>query len=108
MCAGVGSGGKFRKVAEGCGVCWRKFRRQVPEGSGVCCCGFRKVMEGSGEFRRGLVQEASCGGKFRRQVGPLVYRFRRHSSEGSGEFQCGLLPGNLDRSSHVIVLITFW
>ena len=38
--AGVGFGGKFRKV---------------PEGSGVCWCGFRKVVEGSGEFRCGLV-----------------------------------------------------
>ena len=41
VCAGVGSGGKFRKVPAGSGVwCWRRFRRQVPEaGSG----GFRRV-----------------------------------------------------------------
>ena len=26
-CAGVGSGGGFRKVPEGSGVCWRRFRR---------------------------------------------------------------------------------
>ena len=31
MCVGVGSGGRFRKVPEGCCVCWC---RQVPEGSG--------------------------------------------------------------------------
>ena len=30
VCAGVGSGGRFRKIPEGC-----RFRRQVPEGSGV-------------------------------------------------------------------------
>ena len=41
VCAGgVGSGGKFRKVLEGSGVCWCRFRRQVPEGSG----GFRCVL----------------------------------------------------------------
>ena len=33
MCAGVGSGGGFRKVPEGSGVCWCRFRRQVAEGS---------------------------------------------------------------------------
>ena len=43
MCAGVGSGGKFRKVPEGSGVCAGvgsrgKFRK--PEGSG----GFRCVL----------------------------------------------------------------
>ena len=49
MCAGIGSGGRFRKVPEGSGVCWFRFRRQVaevPEGSGVCwrrVPGFRKV-----------------------------------------------------------------
>ena len=32
-------------------------------------------------------------------------RFRRQGSEGSGEFRCGLLPCNIDRSSHVIALI---
>ena len=39
MCAGVGSGGNFRKVLEGSSVCWCRFRRQFPEGSG----GFRRV-----------------------------------------------------------------
>ena len=48
MCAGVGSGDRFRKV---------------PEGS----------------------------------------RCRSSVSQGSGEFRCGLLLCNLDRSSHVIV-----
>ena len=59
MCAGVGSGGNFRKVPEGSG----RFRRVpvcVPEGSG----GFRKVPESSGvcwcRFRRQLAE--GCGG----------------------------------------------
>ena len=38
MCAGVGSGGRFRKVPESSGVCWCRFRRQVPEGSGEFRC----------------------------------------------------------------------
>ena len=40
VCAGVGSGGRFRKVLEGPGVWWCKFRRQFPEGSR----GFRCVL----------------------------------------------------------------
>ena len=69
MCAGVGSGGRFRRqVPEGSGVCWCRFRRQVPEGSGA----FRRV-----PARVGV---------------------------GSG----GRVRCNLDRSSHVIVLITLW
>ena len=44
MYAGVGSGGRFRKVPEGSG----RFRKV---GSGRS----RKVPEGSGEFRRVLV-----------------------------------------------------
>ena len=36
------------KVPEGSGVCWCRFRRQLPEGSGG---NFRKVPEGSGEFK---------------------------------------------------------
>ena len=40
VCAGAGSGGKFRKVAEGSGVCWCRFRMQLSEGSG----GFRCVL----------------------------------------------------------------
>ena len=40
MCASVGSGCNFRKVPEGSGVCWYRFRRQVPDGSG----GFRCVL----------------------------------------------------------------
>ena len=44
MCAGVGSGGKFRNVPE----CWCSFRR-VPACAGVGSGGrFRKVPEGSG------------------------------------------------------------
>ena len=49
--AGVGSGGKFRKVPESSGVCYCRFRRQVPESSGVRWCRFRRQLpEGSGEF----------------------------------------------------------
>ena len=29
-CAGVGSGGRFRKVPDDSVVCWCRFRRQVP------------------------------------------------------------------------------
>ena len=39
MLASVGSGEMFRKVPEGSGVCWHRFRMQFPEGSG----GFRRV-----------------------------------------------------------------
>ena len=38
MCAGVGSGSKFRKVPESSGVCWCRFRRQLPEGSEEFWC----------------------------------------------------------------------
>ena len=53
MCAGVGSGGNFRKVPEGSSVCWCRFRRQLPEGSGGFggfwrVPVFRKVQESSG------------------------------------------------------------
>ena len=61
-CAGVGSGGKFRKVPE----CWCSFRR-VPACAGVGSGGrFRKVPEGSG----------------------VLVRFRRQVPEGSGRSQC--------------------
>ena len=54
VCAGVGSGGKFRKVRRVPKVCGRFWR--VPVRAGVCCGGkLRKVPEGSGEFRRVLV-----------------------------------------------------
>ena len=50
MCAGVGSGGSFRKVPESSGVCYCRFRRQVPESSGVRWCRYRRQgSEGSGE-----------------------------------------------------------
>ena len=48
---GVGSGGRFRKVPEGSCVCWFRFWRLVPEGWRVsaCLCRFRRqVPEGSG------------------------------------------------------------
>ena len=73
VCAIVGSGGSFRKVLESSGVCYCRFRRQVPESSGVRWC-----------------------------------RCRRQGSEGSRELRCGLLFCNLVRGSHVIVLNTFW
>ena len=78
VCDGVGSGGRFRKVPEGSGVCWRVLRaggrfRKVPESSGVYWCRFRRqVPEGSGRFRR-------------------VQKFRRQVPEGSGGFRCVLL-----------------
>ena len=51
MCAGVGLGGKFRKVLESSGVCYCRFRRQVPESSGVRWCRYRRQgSEGSGEL----------------------------------------------------------
>ena len=86
--AGVGSGGSFRKVPKG----W-----------------FRKVLESSGGFRRVPARVGVGFGKFRRvpkSSGECWYRIGGKGSEGSGEFRCGLLPCNLDRSSHVIVLIT--
>ena len=59
MCAGLGSGGKFRKVPEvpeSSGACWCMLRRQapwrVPESSGVRWCRYggrvRKVPESYG------------------------------------------------------------
>ena len=68
-------------------MCWCRFRRQLPEGSGR----FRGVPVGAG---------VGSGGNF-----PKVPEASESSSvsEGSGEFRCGLLPCNLDRSSHMIV-----
>ena len=118
--AGAGSGGRFRKVPESSGVCWcigsgGRFRK-VPESSGVKWCRFRRqVPEDFGGFRcmPAEVQEVGSGteglGRFRRVLessGACWCRFRRQGSEGSGEFRCGLLPCNLNRSSHVLVLIT--
>ena len=45
------------------------------------------------------------GDKFHK-VRKVPSRFRRQGLEGSGKFRCGLLPCNLDMSSHVIVLLT--
>ena len=39
MCAGVGSGSKFRNAPESSGVCWCRYRRQGSEGSGELRCG---------------------------------------------------------------------
>ena len=115
----VCAGGKFRKVPQSSAIEWRRFRRQVPDGSGrfwgvpvyagVGSGGrFPKVLEGSGKFRRVPV----CAG-----VGRRVSEGSRPESSvcvgvgsggfgRSGEFRCGLLPCKLDRSSHVIALIT--
>ena len=76
---------------------WRcRSQEQVPE-----------VPEGSGGFRR--FAGVGSGGRFRKvpeSSGVKWCRFWRQVPESSGEFRCGLLPCNLDRSSHVIVLIT--
>ena len=91
MCAGVGSRGRLRKVLEGPGVGWCRFRRQVPkvlDSSGVCWCRFwRQVPEGSGGFRCVLVWVLEAGSK----------RFRRVPvcagvvPEGCGGFRCVLV-----------------
>ena len=63
---------------------------------------YAKVLEvGSGRFRK-----VGSGRSPKVPAGSGECRFRRQGLEGSGEFRCGLLPCNLDRSSHVIVLIT--
>ena len=49
--AGVGSGGKFRKVPVGAGVGSRGKFWKVPEGSGVCWCRCNRIPEGSGGFQ---------------------------------------------------------
>ena len=75
--------GRFRKVPEGSGVKWCRFRRRVPESSGGKWFR-RQVPEDFGRFRRMLaqVQEVSSG------------RFRKVGSgrsrkvlEGSGELR---------------------
>ena len=106
MCAGVGSGGRFRKVPEASGVCWCRFRRQVPEGSGGfrCVVGvssgsrvrrFRRVPAcagvGSGRFRRVAVcAGVGSGGRFRKvpQGSNVCWcRFRMQLPESSGGFR---------------------
>ena len=80
--AGVGSGGRFRKVLEGSGVCWCRLRRQVPEGFGKSRCG---GVSSGGRFRK--VPEADvCWCRFRRQV-PKVPESSR-VSEGLGVVCC--------------------
>ena len=122
----MGSGGRFRKVPESSGVKWCRFRRQGPEGSGEFRCKMVYVPEASsGRFRRvpvyagvgsgggfrkvpkGWFRKVSEGsGGFRRVPARVGVGSGRQGSEGSGEFRCGLLHCNHDRSSHVIVLIT--
>ena len=106
MCAGVGSGGRFRKVPESSGVCWW-FRRVLACAGGGSGGRFRKVPESSGVCYCRL-----CYRRFRRQVlessGVRWCRYRRQGSEGSEKLRCGLLLCNLVRGSHVIVLNTFW
>ena len=80
VCAGVGSGGRFRKVLEGSGVC-----------CGVCWCRFLEA--GSGRFRRVPVcAGVGSGGRFRK-VGSGVcwWRLRRQVPEGSGGIRCVLV-----------------
>ena len=67
-CAGVGSGGRFRKVPEGSGGFRCRFRK-VLEGSGMCWCRFRlsPVPEGSRGFRCVLVSVPDAtSGRFRK------------------------------------------
>ena len=92
VCAGRGSGGRFRTVPEGSGVCWCRFRRQVPkdiawqhhcfqmslhclvrleswEGSVVEAGSgrFRRLRKASGRFRRVPVcAGVGSGDKFRK------------------------------------------
>ena len=95
-CAGVGSGGGFRKVPESSFVKCISSRgrfRKVPESSGVKRCRFRRqVPEGSGRFRR--VPECAgvgSGGGFRKVPESSLVKwckFPRQVPEGSGEFRC--------------------
>ena len=92
MYAGGGSGGsRFRKVPEG-------WFRKVVEGSG----GFRRVPARVGVGSGGRVRNVPEGSEeFRRVLAYVLearFRFRR--------VPVCLLQGNVDRSSHVIVLIT--
>ena len=96
MCAGVGSGGKFRRGPACVGVGSGRRFRKVPVCAGVGSGGnFRKVPEVP------ACAGVASGGNFCKVP------------EGSGEFQCfgkcrcGLLPCNLDRSSYVSYVIVF-
>ena len=51
MCAGVSSGGRFRRVQARAGVGSGGRLRKVAGSFGVCWCRFRKVLEGC-RFRR--------------------------------------------------------
>ena len=67
-CAGVGSGGRFRKVPEGSGA-----GRKVLEGSGMCWCRFRRQgVYSSGRFGKVPCAGVGSRGKFRN-----VLEFRR-------------------------------
>ena len=113
MCAGVDSGGNFRKIPEGSSVGWCSFRRQLPERSGR----FRRQLPeysggchvaSRGNFRNVPEGSSVCWCRFRRQLPEGSGGFRRvlegsNVSEGSGKFRCGFLPCNLDRNNYVIV-----
>ena len=87
MRAGVGSGGGFRKVPEGSGVCWCAFRRQVPEGSGEFRHKMVSVPEASsGRFRKVPVY-AGVGSERCWKVPEGSGVCRREVPEGSGEFR---------------------
>ena len=76
VCAGVGSGGKFQKVP-----CWCRFRRQVLEGSGGWCRFRSQVPESfSGRFWKVLEGSAGVGSGSRFREVPA----------GSGGFWCVL------------------
>ena len=83
MFAGVGSGGGFRKVPEGSGVCWCRFRSQVPEGSGEFRCKmiFRRVPVYAGVGSGGGFPKVAKGWSGRSWKVP----------EGSGESWCVLV-----------------
>ena len=74
VCVGVGSGGGFRKVPEGSGVYWCRFRRQVAEGSerlvpeGLSSGGFRRVPGRVGVGSRGRLRKVPAGSEEFRNV----------------------------------------
>ena len=88
-------------------------------GSGMCRCGSQEQVPEI-KFRRVPVCAGVGSGSRLRKVpgrfpeGSGVWgKFRRvpessSGSEGSGEFWCGLLSCDFDRSRHVIVLRTLW
>ena len=56
-CFGVGSGGAFPKISEGSGVCWCRSQRRVPEGLVYWFGGLRRVVARAGVGSRGRVRK---------------------------------------------------